>query len=140
MEDKMEQLAEEAEVVGGTKEDKTIKLSDGTEVTIYRCKARYIGKVLGFIHKVFKELGVKSADGIPAVDLNNPTEMLKLFADSVDDVLPLAALMSSLSDEDVLDLELDDMVGVVLAVIEVNRDFFLKQILPKLPLGSLKAD
>ena len=129
-------MAEKAKVMTGVVED-AISLKDGTEVEIYKCKAKNIGRVMDFIAFIMTEMKIDSFGDMPTeIDLKDPNLILPLLTKAAARIIYLSADLCSLSKEEVEELELDDMIKLVTAQFEVNKDFFLKNVLPSVPLGQ----
>lgn len=126
----VDEVAEKVAVASGTAPDTQLVLKDGTKIEIYKCKTRNIGSVLQLVSKVLEDLGVKDTKGAITVDLNDPAVMLKILAQSSGNVLEVAGDLCSLSHEQIADLEIDDTLKVVMRIVEVNKDFFSKNVLP----------
>lgn len=114
----------------------TVSLSDTSEVTIMVCNGESLPRLLNFAATVSEDLGLSlsDADGIKAKLLDKADDVsfiLKLISNYTDDVYALTGAMTSLgSAEAVKQLPIDDILNVLLRVIAVNRDFFMKRVLP----------
>ena len=114
----------------------TLTLSDTSEVTIMVCNGESLPRLLNFAATVSEDLGLSlsDADGIKAKLLDKADDVsfiLKLISKYTDDVYALTGAMTSLgSAEAVKQLPIDDILNVLLRVIAVNRDFFMKRVLP----------
>ncbi len=114
----------------------TVSLSDTSEVTIMVCNGESLPRLLNFAATVSEDLGLSlsDADGIKAKLLDKADDVsfiLKLISKYTDDVYALTGAMTSLgSAEAVKQLPIDDILNVLLRVIAVNRDFFMKRVLP----------
>jgi len=115
----------------------TVELNDETVIDIYICKAKHVGVVLQAALSLMNNLGIKTLGELPSTDFTNPTVFLQLIAKSSEDVFSVAAELSSISIEDLLELELDDVMKIIIQVVTINKVFFLKKLLPMLPSGSL---
>ena len=112
----------------------TIRLSDDTEVTVYRCKMRHLGGLLSFVALVFDELKIKSLSSLNEETLkgilNDPTIILNLIAKCAGDVNPVAAQLCSLDLEKFKDLDVDDALLIIHAEWRLNQNFFFQRVLP----------
>lgn len=108
-----------------------ITLADGvTTVEIRRCKVLQLSSVLRLVRDFFADLKVEKAGDLPKIDLQNPTVILRLFSDYSDQVFAVAASLTSLSEEEMVSLDMDDALLVVKEVWTLNQNFFLQKILP----------
>ena len=109
----------------------TLSLKDGTEVDIYKCRAKNVGRVMDFIAFVMKEMNIENFGEMPSdVDFTDPKLLLPLLTKAASRIIYLSADLCSLNHEEVSDLELDDMIILVTRQFEVNKGFFLKNVLP----------
>jgi len=108
----------------------TVELSDGRKVEIRRCKVLQISRVLRLVSDFFSELKVKKIGDLPQIDLQDPSVILQLFANYADQVFEVTALLTSLNEEEMQELEMDDAILVVREVWLLNQNFFLQKILP----------
>lgn len=112
-------------------------LKDGTKVEVYKCRAKNVGRVMDFIALVMSELHVESFESAPKeIDLLNPDVILPLLTKVSSRIVYLSADLCDLEVETVEDLELDDMINLVTIQFEVNKDFFLKNVLPSVQWGQ----
>jgi len=128
-----EEQATEATIEAGdaiANEPVMVQLSDGRDVEIRRCKVLQISRVLRLLSDFFNEMKVKRVGDLPKVDLQNPTVLLNLLANYADQVFEVSAMLTSLEEKDVQQLEMDDAILVVREVWLLNQNFFLKKILP----------
>lgn len=107
-----------------------VELADGRKVDVYRCKVMHISRVLRLVHDFFTELKVESTGDLPKIDLTNPTLILQLFANYTVQVFEVATLLTSLSEDEMQNLEMDDAILIVREVWLLNQNFFLLKILP----------
>lgn len=80
------------------------------------------------------EKAVKDGTEVPTdapFDLSN-LDFYNLVSGNINNVVQLIALLSGRSKEWVEELELDHVVMLFLAIVEVNTDFFIKRLLPLL--------
>jgi hypothetical protein len=131
-----------------SKSRKTVTLVDGVEVDIYACQVRHLPSLVYAVESVFKELGVTDIAGATeaatdiAGSLNNPQRLLQLIAKFTHEVSEIGTTLCSLDDEDFQELEIDDFLKVLIAEVEVNRDFFMQRVKPLLApmLNSLRNE
>jgi len=123
----------EATIEAGDKianEPRIVQVSGGRDVEIHRCKVLQISRVLRLVSDFFAELKVERVGDLPKVDLQNPAIILQLFANYADQVFEVAAMLTSLNEEEMQELEMDDAILVVREVWLLNQNFFLLKILP----------
>jgi len=133
--DPVEKMAEEVAVASGTKPNREVTLKNGREVEIYKCKTKNIGMILQLVSKVLHDLGVKDTSGTVAVDLNDPSVIMKTMASSSANVLEAMGELCSMPLEEINELEIDDTLKILIQIIEVNKDFFLRNVLPLVRSG-----
>jgi len=126
----IDDMAEQIGVASGAAPELEIVLKDGTEVKIHKCKTKNIGSVLQLVSKVMDDLGVRDTTGTIGVDLENPAFLLNTLAKSSGNVLEVAGDLCSLSHEEIAELEIDDTLKILIQIIAVNKDFFLRNVLP----------
>lgn len=107
-----------------------VELSDGREVEIRRCKVLQISRVLRLVSDFFSDMKVKRVGDLPNIDLQNPAILLNLLANYADQVFEVSAMLTSLEEDEVKELEMDDAILVVREVWLLNQNFFLEKILP----------
>ena len=129
-------MAEKAEVIADTGKI-TVELKDGTEVEIFKCRAKNIGRVMDFIGFIMTEMKIEYFGNKPKeVDFMKPEMVLPLLTKASSRLIYLSADLCDMKVEDVEDLELDDMITLVMKQFEVNKDFFLKSVLPRVGLSQ----
>lgn len=117
-----------------------VEIGEGEDrrvVEILKCKVRQIGLVLTFLSQLFEKLGVNKLGQVASQDLENPTVLLNLVAESSDDVFAVATSLCSLEREEFDELDVDDALKVMLAIWEVNQSFFSERVLPLLVQSGL---
>ncbi len=136
----------EATIAAGDKianEPRFVEIGDGREVEIRRCKVMQISRVLRLVSDFFGELEIKRVGDIPQIDLQNPSILLKLFAGYAEQVFEVASNLTSLTKEEMQELEMDDAILIVREVWLLNQSFFLQKILPLvqglIPVGEIQA-
>lgn len=116
----------------------------GGQVVIKVCDGLTLPKLLRFGAVLSKELGLslKDAEGVKDKLLSKVDDVsfiLQLIADKADDVYDLLGSMSSLENKErVAALNIEDIFLLAKAVVEVNRDFFTKRVLPALVANAAK--
>lgn len=114
------------------KKDNVITLENSElEVNIKRVRVRDLGKILGLANSFIQELGV-NADGKVTLDLQDSGMLLKLISRLPNEVAAICGMLSTVPADDVQDLETDDGLQLLAAVIEVNKSFFSQKVKPKL--------
>lgn len=106
-------------------------------VKINRVPIRAFGEVVGIVSIFLKELGV-AEDGRITLDLKDPGQILNLVSKLPQEVNKILGMLTSLSDEEVEVLELDHTCELLAKVLEVNKDFFIQKVKPRLD-AVLKA-
>lgn len=120
-----------------------VPLSIG-QVVVKVCDGRALPKLLRFGGDIAKDLGLSLSDAQGVKDklldqVDDVSFILKLIADKAEDIYDLLGSMSSLGDKDkVADLSIEDILALAKAVVEVNRDFFTKRVLPTLLKNAAK--
>ena len=107
-----------------------VELGDGREVEIRRCKVLQISRVLRLVSDFFTDMKVKRVGDLPSIDLQNPAILLNLLANYADQVFEVSAMLTSLEEDEIKELEMDDAILVVREVWLLNQNFFLEKILP----------
>lgn len=140
-----ERAIDTAERIARHKGYYVVTLEDGeTEVRCRNAKVGQIGMVLKFMRHVIKALEIKSTKPeylkarIEQIQ-ENPEELLDLL-DTVDSHLwiVVAGLTDLPNPVAVQELDLDDAMMIGKVLWELNRDFFLKKVLP-LALGTIRV-
>lgn len=123
-------MAKAANVVAENEAPRAVVLKDGKTVKVIKCKVKSIGPVLGLVNHVFKTLSPNNTAG----DFNIPeikqSDILQLIATSSDKLMVVVSNLCSMSKKELDELELDDAIAITSVVWEVNKDFFLQQVLP----------
>lgn len=99
-------------------------------VTIKLAAVRDIPVVLDIIQTLMQRFGITKLGALPSVEFGDPQVFVPLVAEFSDKIFDLAARMSSLTKEDLLDLPLDDGLKVVRKLFAVNKSFFLLEVIP----------
>lgn len=136
MSNELEQAADKLDTLS----DKLTKVSlrGGQEVSVHTCKLKNISPVLRVVSKVLNELGLKDlgdgkAEATVAEAFKDAPKFLQSIANVVDELSPVMSNLSSLTEDEVSELSVDDLYKLGYAIFEVNKDFFLKSVLPLLP-------
>jgi len=113
---------------------KTLEIA-GESLTVGKMKLRQIIKATGLMSNVFDL--VHEMYKVDAIDVNL---IFKLFALHGDDMLEFLAIVLDKDRTYVDELDLDDAVELMIAVAEVNMDFFAQKLMPLVNnrLGDLK--
>lgn len=123
-----ETVAAEVVAEGGGRE---VTLEDGRKVTISKCKVRHIAPVVRLLKEVMAQMGVETVgDADTALDMDKIPDLMDLIIGMSGRVFEVVSMMSSLDNEELADLELEDALIVATAVWGLNKDFFLKKVLP----------
>ena len=114
-------------------EQKITLPSSKKEVKIKKVTLRTMKPVMDLIAEVLEELQL-SVDNLPTVNLQNPALLLKLISNRFEQVIAVAGKLSSLTEDELLDMDMDESVIVVQAIVALNKDFFTTKVLPNLRL------
>lgn len=133
-----------AEAIARHKGIAIVTLEDGTLVECCNAKVGQIGLVLRFLKEVIKKLNIISTkeDFLAArfqALRDDPVGIIELFEASDQYIWKVISSLTSLdSEEDVKDLDIDDAMKISKVLWELNKDFFLKKVLP-IALGTIRA-
>lgn len=105
----------------------------GKEVVIKKVTLRTMRPVTELLGKVMVDLATEG-NVISSLNLQDPSLILKLISKYYDDVIATIVPLTSLTADDLLDMSTDESVLVIQAVLALNRDFFIKKVLPNLHL------
>ena len=112
-----------------------ITLQDDSEVMVYRCRVKHIGAVVRLIRSILSSLGITDFTNVKMADLEKKISdaefILNLISNSVEDFSEAIASLTSIDKNKFDELELDDAMIVIQKVLEVNYDFFINSVLPK---------
>ena len=111
----------------------------GSEVLIRKVTLKTMKPVTTFIGRIIGDLKLDE-NNLPTISLTDPSTILKLISEHYDEVVGLAVLFCNLEQEKLENLELDESAMVVAGIIELNKNFFTKTILPNLQKLGLKFD
>lgn len=127
-------------------------LADGRKVALSKMKVRYLKPTLALIRKVIAGVSFATASapvmtgdaGVLAAaapeSLITPDVILQLIADNLDDALTLISYHTSLTNEEMQELDLDAALPIIGGVVALNYDFFTSQVLPLLNRNMESAD
>lgn len=122
-------------VVGA--DSRVIEISGDRKVTVTLCKVRHIGKVakiIGAMVAVLSTAGVSFEKGEAQRTVERafqePEFLFKLLSELADETYGLMAILSSLSLEEVMDLNLEDAVILLSAILQDNYRFFVEKVAP----------
>lgn len=135
------------EVLGKVVSTKTVKLdSREEEVQIKKVSLNTAKPVIDLIRKVYTQLAPDQTGLPPAIqsmfiddgaDPNQPIDeaqiILKLIAEFFDETVSIAASLCSLTEDELRDLDMDESLVVILAIVELNKDFFTTRVATMLP-------
>lgn len=106
----------------------TVKLpGSDKEVLIRKATLRTTKAITALLADVMEGL---SADEVVANGLGSPSDILRMLSTHYDQTVSVAALLTDLTLDELLDLELDASLTVIEAVVSVNKVFFMEKILP----------
>ena len=127
-----------ANTVGRLSDVYVVELNDGTKVKCRVAKVGQIGLVLRFLRDVAEKLEITSTEAsfldAKLAQLGNDPLLLLLLIERAETYLwPLVVALSDIKDvETAKDMDIDDAVKVGKALFALNKDFFLKRVLPLL--------
>lgn len=110
----------------------------GREVSIKKVTIRTLKPVVDLLGRAIGDLGL-TADGLSASSLTDPSVILKLISKYFDEVVLLSSVLSDVTSEEMYAMEPDDGVVLVSAIVALNRDFFMKKVMPSLGLARSMA-
>ncbi|MCK5307027.1 MAG: hypothetical protein KAJ73_00310 [Zetaproteobacteria bacterium] len=110
----------------------SITLDDGREVAIHKCKVKHLGTVLLLVSDVINALGINDFQKAEAgaAKIEDPSFIMTLITEHIEQFARAVAMLTSLTDEEFEDLELDDAMVVVMAAYRVNESFLSSKVLP----------
>ena len=104
----------------------------GKEVEVKRIKVKQIVQVMAAIQPFYnelKELGIKRGS---LNDEEVKARLLAFFMTNGEDLFSLMAILSDQPLEFIEELDLDEAVILLTAILEVNLDFFIQKVLPSI--------
>lgn len=108
---------------------------DGTEITVSRMKLHQIIKGTGLLSGVFDIVfQLFQTENI------NPKLIMELFNTDGDNMLEFISIAIGQDRKFVNELELDNAIDILVAILEVNMDFFVSKVMPMMNsrTGNLK--
>ncbi len=107
----------------------------GKEVVIKKVTLRTMKPVTDLIAKVMSDIAMNTEDGeFTAATMQDPSFILKLISKYYEDIVTAVVSLSSVTKDELLDMDTDESVLLIQAVMVLNRDFFTKKVLPNLRL------
>ncbi len=121
-----------AEVLYGTPD--AVTLSDGSKVVVKKVTLRTLPGLVSYLQTVLNSLLVTDEQGfmVGTVDMKNPTTILNLIANHLQPTYAVVLSLTSLTEDRLLDMPLDDVLTTVQRLWELNADFFTQRIAPLL--------
>lgn len=121
-----------AEVLYGPAD--VVKLSDGSTVIVKKVTLRTLPGIVTYLQTVLDSLLVLDDEGRMAgmIDVKNPTMVLHLIAEHLQPTYEVVLSLTSLTEDRLLDMPMDDVLTTVQRLWEVNVDFFTQRIAPLL--------
>jgi len=110
----------------------------GKEVGIRKVTLRTMKPVTDLLGRVLDDLKL-DATNMPTVDFGSPAMILKLISKHYDEVMAIVVDHTTLELNDLLDMDTEESILVIQAVIVLNKDFFTKKVLPNLQLLNAEA-
>ena len=126
-----EAVADVATTIAGEYPNTYRSHSLNKDVVLTKCKVKHTGLVLQLIARIMDEFGIKSLGSMPEVG-NDAEFFLKLIANLSDEVFRVAAALTNLSYEEFEELDIDEAIEILVRLYEMNKDFFLQKVLPKI--------
>ena len=102
----------------------------GKEVVVKKVTLRTMRPVTDLIGKVMVDIAGEGQQ----INLQDPSLILKLISKHYDEVVGIIISLSSVTADELLDMDTDESVLLIQAVVALNRDFFIKKVLPNLHL------
>ncbi len=102
-----------------------VVLVDGKEITISRMKLHQIIKGTGLLSGVFDIVFQ-----LFQTEKMNPKLIIELFTTDGDNMLEFISIAIGQDRKFVNELELDDAIDILVAILEVNMDFFVSKVMP----------
>lgn len=111
-----------------------VKLSDGSTVIVKKVTLRTLPGLVTYLQTVLDSLLVLDDEGRMAgmIDVKNPTMVLHLIAEHLQPTYEVVLSLTSLTEDRLLDMPMDDVLTTVQRLWEVNVDFFTQRIAPLL--------
>jgi hypothetical protein len=114
----------------------SVTLPSGRAVEVQVCKTRHLPILLRLLALVFEPLNIKLSQkpkpGEIASMLDNLSFVLNIVATNLPVVLEAARSLTPLKPDEIDDLDIDDLVALLDAIIRRNYDFFTQRLLPAL--------
>lgn len=117
-------MSKEAEILFPKGQELTI---DGKEITVSRMKLHQIIKATGLLSGVFDIVFQLFND-----DEINPKAIFDLFVSDGDNMLEFVSIAVGKDRKWTDNLEMDEAILVLIAILEVNMDFFVSTVMPML--------
>lgn len=116
------------------KSGELVPLPCGKEAHVLVCKTRHIPLVLRLIGQFVEPLQIKLSTVLKSGDLlaamDDVSVILDLLANQYQPFVEVLSAMSGLSEEEIGDLDVDDLLVLSDAVWRINKDFFTKRVGP----------
>jgi len=132
-------MSSSAEVLAVLFDTSTVFLpTSGRTVEVKKVTLRTMKPVLDLVGRALADLklapkaGGDLASFVPTIDMTDPATIVKLISTYYEDLLDIVVAHTTLSKDEIQDLDLDDSVLVVQAVLVLNKDFFMTKVLPSL--------
>lgn len=117
-----------------------VTLTGGRKVKVSRMKVRHVKKALDLIRAIVKGFlttGIEVSTTVIADVAGNtvgikPEAILQLISNNYDEAFALVGFHVDIPEEELLELDLEDGLLIVSAVVRINADFFTRRVLPLL--------
>lgn len=108
----------------------------GETIEVRQIKVGQLPKAMRIAHPFYEQLKSLKDEALKAEKEGKPftygMDFYKLVMENADPVLEMVALLTGKPREWVDDLEVDELVALFSALVEVNLDFFIQRVLPSL--------
>lgn len=119
-----------------TTEKGEVTLPSGVTVQVYVCKTKHLPVLLRLLATVFEPLNIKLSQkpkpGEISALLDDASVILNILAAGLPLIVEAARTLTTLTTEEVENLDIDDLAALVDAIIRRNYDFFTMRLLPAL--------
>lgn len=118
----------------------TVDISGERKVEVRICKVKDIPQFMNLVANLYTDLGLSGNLQNPALIeeqvkaiFSDGSRVLKLISQNVAEVFDVVGRLTSLTKEEVEDLDPDDAAIIVKRLVEINYGFFTARVLPLLP-------
>lgn len=112
----------------------TKELPSGMKVEVLICKTRHLPTLLQLLATVMEPLNIKLSQkpkpGEITAMLDNASFVLNIASANFPLVIEAVRTLTPLTREQIEDLDIDDLIALIDAIIRRNYDFFMQRLLP----------